>query len=568
MAVDRVQRRMAAILAADVVGYSRLMGKDEEGTLATLKLYREIIDDLMAHHEGRVFGSAGDSVIAEFASPVEAVRCATEIQLEIDKRNADLPEPNRMRFRIGINLGDIVVDGGNLMGDGVNVAARLETLSPPGGICVSESIHAQVRDRLSLDFLDLGEHKVKNIARPVHAYRVPLPSEEQVRSPFRGLDAFDFEHADRFFGRSHAIATCAERLEQLAASGKAFLLIYGMSGSGKSSLLRAGLLPAITRRDAVAGITLWQRSIIRPSEAPDAIVSLAAGLVREGALPELTQDKSPTELAELFRSTPDRALSLVRSALAKAAAANGSSPSQARLVLAVDQLEELFTTDTDPSSREEFVRLLAALASSGLVWMIGTIRADFFHRCGEIPGFSALKDGLSSYELLPPNRAEIAQIIREPARAAGLRFEEDPDRGRLDDVLQDSLIAVLKGHQGVVEGAIFSPDGSRVLTSARDATVRVWDAASGKLMFVLHQPGAVHTALFSPGGTRILTASVTADPTIWDTQTGQQNYEGAEFGDMGGDLQSRRSKLCDGPNIRQHRSDLEYQRWQADQYST
>ena len=172
-----------------------------------------------------IFGSAGDSVIAEFASPVEAVRCATEIQLEIDRRNADLPQPNRMRFRIGINLGDIIVDGANLMGDGVNVAVRLEALSPPGGICVSEAIHTQVRDRLSLDFLDLGEHRVKNITRPVRAYRVPLASEEQIKSPFRGLDAFDFEHAHLFFGRSHAIATCIERLEQLAASGKAFLLI-------------------------------------------------------------------------------------------------------------------------------------------------------------------------------------------------------------------------------------------------------------------------------------------------------------------------------------------------------
>src|SRR5215510_5021272 len=119
MSVDRVQRRMAAILAADVVGYSRLMGKDEEGTLARLKAYREIVDGLIARHEGRIFGSAGDSVIAEFASPVEAVRCATEIQLEIDRRNADLPAPSRLRFRIGINLGDVVVEGDNLMGDGV-----------------------------------------------------------------------------------------------------------------------------------------------------------------------------------------------------------------------------------------------------------------------------------------------------------------------------------------------------------------------------------------------------------------------------------------------------------------
>src|SRR4026209_115226 len=147
MAVDRAQRRMAAILAADVVGYSRLMGKDEEATLATLKAHREVVDDLIARHQGRIFGSAGDSVIAEFASPVEAVRCATQIQLGMDKRNNDLPEASRMRFRIGINLGDVVVDGDNLMGDGVNVAARLEALSPPGGICISEALHAHVRDR-------------------------------------------------------------------------------------------------------------------------------------------------------------------------------------------------------------------------------------------------------------------------------------------------------------------------------------------------------------------------------------------------------------------------------------
>ena len=180
MALDRVHRRMATILAADAVGYSRLIGRDEEGTLATLRAHRQVIDRLIEQHEGRVFGSAGDSVIAEFASPVEAVRCATEIQLEIDRQNADLPEPSRMRFRIGINLGDVVVEGDNLMGDGVNVAARLEALSRPGGICISEAVYAQARDRLSLEFLDLGEHKVKNIARPVHAYRVPLASEEQV----------------------------------------------------------------------------------------------------------------------------------------------------------------------------------------------------------------------------------------------------------------------------------------------------------------------------------------------------------------------------------------------------
>ncbi|MFO0991614.1 MAG: adenylate/guanylate cyclase domain-containing protein [Hyphomicrobiales bacterium] len=441
MGVDHIERRMAAILVADVVGYSQLMGKDEETTLATLKLYRRIIDGLIAHHQGRVFGSAGDSVLAEFASSVEAVRCATGIQLEIYNRNTALREPNRMRFRIGINLGDVLVDGDNLMGDGVNVAARLETLAPPGGICISEAIHAQVRDRLSLDFLDLGEHKVKNIARPVRAYRVPLRSEEQIRAPFRGLDRFEFDHSDLFFGRSHAIATCIERLERLANSGNAFLLIYGMSGSGKSSLLRAGLMPTITKVDASAGVALWRRCLVRPSEGPDAVQSLAFGLLREEALPEIAAEKAAGEFADLIRASPERALAPIRSALAQAAAAQGLSLSQVRLVVAVDQMEELFTTERDQGTREAIVRILATLASSGLAWVIGTMRADFFHRCSEIAGFSKLKDGLGNYELLPPTGPEIAQIIREPARAAGLRFEEDRDHGRLDDVLQEAAVA-------------------------------------------------------------------------------------------------------------------------------
>ncbi len=128
-----MERRLAAILAADVVGYSRLMEADEEATARTLSTYREIIVGLVASHHGRVFGSAGDSVIAEFASPVEAMRCAVNIQRELEAHNVDLPEDRRMRLRIGVNLGDVIVEGDNLLGDGVNIAARLETLADPGG---------------------------------------------------------------------------------------------------------------------------------------------------------------------------------------------------------------------------------------------------------------------------------------------------------------------------------------------------------------------------------------------------------------------------------------------------
>ena len=183
MAKERVQRRLAAILAADVAGYSRLMGKDEEGTLATLKAYREVIDGLIAGHEGRVFGSAGDSVIAEFASAVEAVRCAVNIQRDLEERNADLPDDHRMRFRIGINLGDVMVDGNNLLGDGVNIAARVEGLAEPGGICISGAVFQQVKKRLDLAYEDLGEREVKNIAEPVSIYLVRIAKPVSPPSP-------------------------------------------------------------------------------------------------------------------------------------------------------------------------------------------------------------------------------------------------------------------------------------------------------------------------------------------------------------------------------------------------
>ncbi len=174
MAEERVQRRLAAILAADVVGYSRLMDADEEATLRTLKAYRQIIDGLVTSHHGRVFGSAGDSVIAEFASPVEAVRCAVEIQQDLEKSNADLPKDRLMRFRIGVNLGDVMVEGDDLLGDGVNVAARLEGLADAGGICISGGAYDQVRKTLDLGYEFLGKHKVKNIEEPVPVHRVHL----------------------------------------------------------------------------------------------------------------------------------------------------------------------------------------------------------------------------------------------------------------------------------------------------------------------------------------------------------------------------------------------------------
>jgi len=178
MSDRRVERRLAAILAADVAGYSRLVGEDEEGTLERLRVVRrEVVDPMIEEHRGRIVRIAGDGLLVEFASVVDAVRCAVDTQREMALRNAELPVNQRIEFRIGINLGDIINDEQDIYGDGVNVAARLEALAIPGGICVSRVVRDQVRDKLNFGFDDRGEQQVKNIARPVRVFDVNMTGE-------------------------------------------------------------------------------------------------------------------------------------------------------------------------------------------------------------------------------------------------------------------------------------------------------------------------------------------------------------------------------------------------------
>jgi len=166
-------RRLAAILAADVAGYSRLMGADEEGTHERLQAHlRELVEPKISEHRGRIVKNTGDGLLAEFPSVVDAVRCAAELQRAMIDREARMPEDRRIRFRIGINLGDVIVEDGDIFGDGVNVAARLEALADPGGICISRVVRDQIRDKLPYALEDMGEQIVKNIARPVRTYTV------------------------------------------------------------------------------------------------------------------------------------------------------------------------------------------------------------------------------------------------------------------------------------------------------------------------------------------------------------------------------------------------------------
>ena len=188
-----VDRRLAAIVSMDVEGYSRHMGEDEVGTLEVLNNHRAAISDLIDGHKGRIVGTAGDSVLAEFASAVNAVQCASEIQTELKKRNKKLEPSRQLNFRIGINVGDIILEGDDIYGDGVNIAARLEALADPGGICISSTVYEQVVDKLPLGFDFLGAKQVKNIKTPVQVYRVMLDGNRGRRHavPRRGGTAAD-----------------------------------------------------------------------------------------------------------------------------------------------------------------------------------------------------------------------------------------------------------------------------------------------------------------------------------------------------------------------------------------
>jgi adenylate cyclase len=212
-----VERKLTTILCADVCGYTRLMEQDEAGTLATLQVYRAAIDGLIGRHRGRIVSTAGDSLLAEFPSVVEAVQCAIEIQQELSGRNRSLPEARRMVFRIGINLGDVMLHGGDLFGEGVNVAARLEALAEPGGICISRTVYDQVRNKLSVGFDDLGEQPVKNISEPVQAFRVRLDGagQEDRGKPASSPRPLDADRPDRSWR--------LRRLRQRAI-GSAFLI--------------------------------------------------------------------------------------------------------------------------------------------------------------------------------------------------------------------------------------------------------------------------------------------------------------------------------------------------------
>ncbi len=186
-AAEVMERKLAAILAADVAGYGRLIGTDEEGTLRALRSHREAVEGLIATHRGRLFSSAGDGMVAEFPGAAEAINCAVEIQQEMDERNEAVPKDKRLEFRIGLNIGDAMAEGGNLSGDGVSIAALVRELAEPGGICVARNVYSEARHKVAVAFESLGQHHLKNVAEAVSVYRVLLGGAARIPRILRWL---------------------------------------------------------------------------------------------------------------------------------------------------------------------------------------------------------------------------------------------------------------------------------------------------------------------------------------------------------------------------------------------
>ncbi len=270
-------------------------------------------------------------------------------------------------------------------------------------------------------------------------------------SPFRGLAVFEAEHAAVFCGRSKATSEVVAALREQARAGSAFVLVTGMSGGGKSSLIRAGVLSLLDAPGVIEDVGLVRRSLTRPGDGGnDPLLGLATALLRPDALPEIARSADLPEgdaagLAAKLAARPEAAASLVGEALVHAATAFERSnhltgSPRARLALVVDQLEEIFTHDLDAARRDAFIVVLAALARSGRAWVLATLRSDFYARLGEVPALIELTRGHGTYQLPALVPAEITALIRQPAQAAGLSYEEDPVKGRLDDVLRDAAV--------------------------------------------------------------------------------------------------------------------------------
>jgi class 3 adenylate cyclase len=460
MAEKRVERRLAAILAADVAGYSRLMGIDEESTHQALKAYRdELVDLKIIEHHGRIVKNTGDGVLVEFVSAVDAVRCAIEIQQGMAERNNAIPQDRRIEFRIGINVGDIIIDDNDIFGDGVNIAARLEGLAEPGGISVSDRVRQDTSSKFNFVFEDMGEQQLKSIAKPVRVYRVRLdrtverfgidgkgfawpPPSDPNRPPYRGLRSLEAEDAGIFFGRDAATIEALDHVRRLReARPPRLLVILGGSGAGKSSFIRAGLLPRLGRDDRHF-LTL---PIIRPERA--------VMFGDNGLLPALEHAfqaaKIATRRANLRAAIDGGAatlqplLRLLAQKATRVAFARESKPRPPTLVISIDQGEELFLAEGQIEAQAFLILLRDLLRHDdpSLIALI-TIRSDAYEALQLAQELEGIRQEILNLPPMP--KGSYSDVIRGPER----RLEGTGRPFKLEDSLVETLLADIEEGAG------------------------------------------------------------------------------------------------------------------------
>jgi len=388
---EKLPRKLTAILYADVAGYSRLTGEDEEGTHRRLSEYLDLISAAIETHRGRVVHYAGDAVLADFETVTEALSCAWESQQALALRNDELTAERKVEFRIGVNLGEVIVDRDDIYGDGVNVAARLESLAEPGGICVSESVRTAAGSKLALGFEFMGEQEVKNIAEPVRAYRVVVHDDADeshtVTCPYPGMVPFSAADAQYFYGRNEEVARMVQLLRR-----QRFMMVIGPSGSGKSSLVYAGLLPELERSRLFAK-DYWLIRTMRPGPKPTEVLAGVLGgngqdgEFEPGSVDALLETQAPAE----------------------------------RLLLLVDQFEEVFT-QAEREERARFIAALQALRAPENCALILTLRADFYPDL--MTSYLWPVDASQRVEVAPLRGEALREAIQRPAADVGVRIED------------------------------------------------------------------------------------------------------------------------------------------------
>ncbi|MGA7935590.1 MAG: adenylate/guanylate cyclase domain-containing protein, partial [Kovacikia sp.] len=411
------QRVLAAIVFTDVVNFSAHMGANEERTLYLMQRDTRVMADLCQQFEGQVLKTTGDGLLMYFTSAVQAVECAIGIQGAIAEAATDLTPQDVLAHRIGIHLGDVFFSETDVMGSGVNIAARLQNKADPGGICISQTVYDVVKNQLELKATYLGPQELKNIRDPVPAYQilvaplierpisvaVPARVKPELISPYKGLKKFELEDRDQFFGRDQLVAGLVNELER-----NPLILLLGASGSGKSSVVRAGIFPRFLEK--------WGAHLVNLTFTPDEdpFESLYASLV--------SQYKQSD--AKLVRQGKADTLTQTVKVLKR--------PGEHWLIF-IDQFEELFTI-TPAEKRNRFVESLTQLAKAqdSTIKLILTMRADFLDRFSAYPNLGKLTQ--QQIRLMTDmQRDELWLAIKQPAARSGVVFET----GLIEEILRD-----------------------------------------------------------------------------------------------------------------------------------